>query len=382
MYEAKERVRMSSDEGAGLIGYDFNGTFQLRYQKGLSPLTHNKLEHWRREASAPGLTIRRGKEGDLGIDPWSALSHLREGGTHVAIGDRLIADEVIVEEGRYKLVDGPSVYTISPGLVECSGKVSDSYFEHEVLRPVINNAIVPQGRFLAHAGGAALEDHVLVFIGETGKTSTLLELMTRGAEYLANESLFLGKGGETTLYSTWLGLEERHFELFPELNAAMFSKPSERRRQEKRLSFHQMGTKMIGGGFISRSMREFMMSRFQFSLLCSFQKLFPQTGLREHGRASHVFLLNAGRADQGVKRSDPAEIAKIAAASSWITASNTHCALAELAGMDTYTKQDLDDVLVNALSGAECYRVDVGLRALRTRKSLKETVDAMVAVIK
>jgi len=373
---------MPTSEDHDFQGYDFNGVFQLRFQKELSQLTHNKLEHWRRDVSASDLTVRRGKGAELGIDPWSLHTHIRGPGIHVAMGNHLIADEVIVEHGVYRLVDGPSVFEISPGVIECSGKVSDAYFEHDVLRPVINNMAVPKGFFLAHAGGAAIDDNIIVFIAETGKTSVLIELMTRGAEYIANESLFLGRRGQTTLYSTWLGLEERHFELFPELNAAIYSTPSQRRSQERKLSIHRMGSSMTGSGFMSRSIREFLMSRHQFSLLCSYKKMFPNAGLRESGRASHVFLLNAGKSDKLIERSDPAKIARIAATSSWITAGNSHCALAELAGMGTYTKQDLNDVLIDACDGSECHIVNLGQRSTRTRKSLKEAVDAMISVVK
>jgi len=373
---------MSAIEAVEFLDYDFNGVFQLKFQKGLSQLTHDKLEHWRTNVSTPELVIKRRNEREIGMDPLSLDCHVRGGGTHVAIGNRLIADEVIAENGRYRLVDGPSVFDVSPGVIECSGLVSDAYFEHNVLRPVINNITIPKGLFLAHAGGAALDDNIIVFIGETGKTSVLIELLTRGGDYIANESLFLGRGGQTTLYSTWLGLEERHFELFPELNAALFSKPSDRRRLERKISFQRMGASMTGGGFVSKTLREFLMSRHQFSLLCSYKNMFPNAGLLESGRASHIFLLNGGESDKLIERSDPVEIARIATASSWITAGSSHCALAELAGMDTYTKQDLNDVLLDACDKSECHIINLGQRSTRTRESLKKVVDAMVSVVK
>ncbi|MDD1767351.1 MAG: hypothetical protein LUQ27_02120, partial [Methanomassiliicoccales archaeon] len=229
-------------EASNFQGYDFGGIVRLRLETRLALLLHNKFEYWEREVDSPDLTVRMGVVNpEILRDPWSGTSCATREGIPVVISMPQIADMMVTSQDCYRIIQKDAVYGISSGgRVVCDGAVSDLYLEHNILRPVINNLIVPRGAFLAHASAVALGKNVLVFIGETGKTSILLELLSRGASYMANEYLFLERSGNCTLYSTWMGVEERHLNMFPELMQTAFVDRRERDRQERRVSFFRL----------------------------------------------------------------------------------------------------------------------------------------------
>lgn len=374
---------MSIGEQRDYRGYDLGGITRIRIERRLAPLLHKKLEYWEREVDSPDLTIQSGEPHPrIRQDPWSGVSFAATGGMPVVISMPQTADLMDVSSRCYRIVQNEGIYEIgSEGRITCSGVVSELYLEHNIVRPVINNLIVPRGAFLAHASAVALGRNVIAFVGETAKTSILLELLGRGASYIANEYLFLERSGKCTLYSTWMGLEERHLSLFPELMRTAYADKREHDRQEKRLSFLRLGVSLKGGNFVSSEARRFFVSRFHSSLTRPFDRLFPNAGVTESGSLTHVFLLDARQSDDCIARSRPEDIAMLETASTWIKSANHHSTLAEISGGRYCSKGDMNQVLLDSISRAECYTLKVGVRFERTRSGLKEYVDEIMATI-
>lgn len=367
---------MSGQKDRGLISYDFGGIASFRMERSLATSVHERLGRWKSENGAPGLIVQWGDDdAETHLDPWTQTTHVFGGGLPVVRSLPKLADDMLFSPGKYQIVRRGAIYEVQPDRIVCSGPVYDPFFEQDILQPVINNRIVPKGTFLAHACGVSMGKNVLVFMGETGKTSLLLEFLMRGAGYLANENLFLEPGGKCTMYSTWMDFKERHIRLFPELMDVAFSDGRERGKQEKLLSLYRMGMSLQDGNSPLKTAGNILTSRFHFAFSCSFERLFPKVGLMESGRVTHVFLLEGRHAKERLVRSTAEEIARIEAASTWIKTGNHHNTLAELAGMDHCSKGDMNAVLLDSIRQADCYAIRVEGRSERTRSQLGELVD-------
>jgi len=339
---------------------DFDGIFKLRLERRSFPFLEKKLSIWESSYGRPDITVSRGEVSSEAL-PFE--------------GNRLISEK------GYQIIHKNSIYEIESDRITCKGSVVELYLEHMVIMPIINRMITDQGNFLAYAAAVSVGDSVLIMpgISGTGKTSVMLELLSRGAEYIGNNNVFINRSGRCALYSPWISFPERNTILFPELVGNLFSSNKEHRLQEKRSSFYQLGMSLKGGNFVSRYLKSNLLSRFFSTYYATYDKVFPGCKAKRSGIVTHAFFLERRRADPKVIKAGPEEIAELATVSDWLDDGNSHNTLAELAGLKFCTRNDIDALFTDFFSHAECYRVRIP--ANETRKGIKETVDMIEDIV-
>ena len=346
---------------------DFDGIFKVRMERGSFPFLEKKLSIWESSFEHPDLTVSKG---EVSNEAFPMSSHQNDAE----------ADGLVSEKG-YQIIHKNSIYEIESDRITCKGSVLELYLEYMVIMPVINRMITQQGNFLAHAAGVSVNGGVLILpgISGTGKTSVMLELLSRGAAYMGNNNVFINRSGRCTLYSPWISFPERNARLFPELMVRLFPSSKERRRHEKRLSFYQMGMSLNGRNFVSRYLKSNLVSRFFDTPYAKYDEMFPGCKAKKSGTVTHAFLLERRRADPRVIKAGPEEIAKLATMSDWIADSNSHNILAELAGLRFCTRNDINELFTDFFGHAECYRIRIP--ANETRKGIKETADMIEDIV-
>ena len=360
------------------------GIVSIRMENGVAPFTHKKLERFRRDPLAsPDITLERNNlSGLLRTDPHDQTYY--SSGTELPVViDYSFTDELLVGPDAYQIVNRKSIYEIGQGRISCDGNINESFLEFGVLRPAINNIIVPKGCFLARASAVLWHDRVLVFLGDhkVGKTSLLLAMLARGASPLGTEYMFMSRDGSCTAYSPYVGLNEWHLRLLPELAGSAYPVPADRKKHERELSLYRMGLSLKESNFILRNAKRLLTSRFYFDLYCPVTRIFPKCQLIEKGKATHVFNLEKRGGSRGVVESTPEQIASLNASLYWIWEGNHHSLLSDLVGLEHCTLEELREVLTGFLSAAQCHSLVVGPESLSTREVLLKQVDAIEAMV-
>jgi hypothetical protein len=338
--------------------FDFAGIFRTHLDQDF-PFLQMKWQSWKTRPARHDLSIARGEVSEDAIP-------LDEG--------------KLVRDGAYQIVFENGTYEVGPASITCSGDANEFHLDHYVITPVINRMIAKNGNYLAHASGVSIDDQVIIFPGITGsgKTSVLLELLSRGASYVGNENIFFDRGGRCTTYDPIISFSERNAALFPELLGRLFPDEKERRRQERRLSFHRLGQSLEGGHFFTRWVKENILSRSNFSCDAAFDKVFPGCPTRTSGEVAYAFLLERSGAQPSILKARSDEAAALVVASEWARANNggySHNILAELAGLKFCHKADYQDLFADFFGKAECYRMRIPPNA--SRDNIRRTVDMM-----
>ena len=373
---------MTGNDTKSFHSYRLGNMFNVHLQDGICPELQEKIEHCRADAEPAHLTIAKGdSRPNMFHYPQQKLHFVDDDFFPVVVAWPPVADELLVSDGRYEVVWQDGVYEISPSKVIISGGVVDSFLEHQVLRPLINSALVPQGALLVHGGAVRIDGKVILILGESGKTSIILGLMAQGADYLGDEHVFLDTKGVCTTYTPYLDMDDRHFVLFPELLDTCYPDRHERSKVERRLSFFRMGGNLRGGNFLSRQLRELLTTRSYFKgLTCRFDRPFPQVKMCEPAPITHVFHLEASQKKENVFPTTAMDIARVETASTWIHQGYNY-QMARLAGMPHLELPMMEQVFAEALSHAECNRLRVRLRQQRTKEDVDRRIDEIIRTI-
>ncbi len=373
--------RKKSDDPLGNVTYDFNGIVRVRLQRDLSPLMQDKLRRWESEGGKPDITIEKGKlEGSLASNPWTDLSYSTGPGLPAVIGIKPTAHEMIVKPGAYDLVRRGAIYQIRPGKVVCDGSIEDSYLEYGIIRPIINNAIVPRGCYLAHASAVSWKGDVLLFMGDRslGKTTLLLELLHRGAAYVGNEYVFIDGAGVCTMYTDWVNLGAHHFDLYPRCLEAAYPTKKEQNRIETNVSFRRLATAIPPTSSTLRLARNYLTTKFHHDLDCPIGRVCPRASVATSGRVKHVFHLQKRTIKGGIGPCDPLLIAQVESAAYWMREGNHHSLLAGLAGMEACSLEETRGTIARSLENAECHALGVGPTSMTTREEIEDCVDRIL----
>jgi hypothetical protein len=195
-----------------------------------------------------------------------------------------------------------------------------------------------------------------------GKTSLLLEFMSRGASYLGNSSILVDGNGHCTMYSPYINFKERNVAMFPELQGRLFQNDDEGRAKRKRFSFHHMALSMKGANPATKIVRENLISRFYFTYYTDINRVFPDREKVTSAPVDQVFYLERRQGEPVVIDSSPKELAKIVANSEWVNPDHGGCChntLAEMAGLEFCVKEDYRRVFEDLFSHGKCHRVRV-----------------------
>jgi hypothetical protein len=373
---------MAHDEGNDLVSYNIGGKCTVGIERALCPTLQMKLRHWDQGAHRNDLVIRKGHPLKIHESLSDKLTFVNDGYRPIIVAMRPTADEMLVKKGSYEIVRQGGIFVISPEGITCHGVVHDTFIEHSLLRPSINSLLVPKGMILAHGGAVSIEGKVLLFLGESGKTSLTLELLSRGARFMADEYSILDSDGMCTMYSPYMWIDGRHFIFHPELLETSYPDPKQRKKVEKNISFFRMGYQSFrGNNFLSRQAREMMMSKTYFEgLTCRFDQPFPKAELEESGKIAHVFHLESRQTDDLITSATAQDIAGVESAALWIR-QGYHAVLAGLAGIPHISYEETRTTFENSLSKAECHSVGVKLRAERSQEDFRKIVDAMLDMV-
>jgi hypothetical protein len=273
-------------------------------------------------------------------------------------------------DGSYQIRFRNAIYEVGANQIISQGSVNESYLEHEVVIPTINRMVAKKGHYLAYASAVSHNDKILIFLGVSGsgKTSATLEFLSRGASFMGDNNIFIDDKGTCTLYSPMIGFPERNARVFPELVARLFTDGRERRRQEKRLSFYNLGTSMNPHNFITRYARDQFVSRFYFSHDSAFNRLFPQNNARVSGLVAEAFFLESGTGGTRITEAKSEDLAKLATTLDWVypnSGGSSHNTLAEAAGLEFCTKDDYSRVFESFFAHARCHRIHMPFQTSR-----------------
>ncbi|MBM4236859.1 MAG: hypothetical protein FJ151_00025 [Euryarchaeota archaeon] len=281
-------------------------------------------------------------------------------------------------EGRYAIERDGCLYQISPGKILCQGNARDDTFESHVLKPVLLRTLAPKGWGMMHAAAASIGRSIVVFPGAsgTGKTSLLLELLLRGADFVAGNNVLVGKCGEIVAYPRPIILEERHFRLYPELLELAFATGAERREQRRRLSRLEIGRSIGGSNPLSRMIRHYCnLAYFRLSRRC--QDLFPDAPIITGGKASDVFLLIRKKGSPKIVRSESERVALLSSPPSSPSTLHVHANLSHLAGLHFPSREQMVAVFRGFADDVRCHEIHVGENV--TRRELSEIADGIEA---
>jgi hypothetical protein len=342
--------------------WDFGGIFRIHADQDY-PLLQADWQSWKKETSKYELRISNGETSEDCVP---------------------VDSDKAVRDGSYQIRFRNAIYEVGANQIICQGSINESYLEHEVVIPTINRMVAKKGHYLAYASAVSHNGKVLIFLGVSGsgKTSAILEFLSRGASFMGDNNIFIDDKGTCTLYSPMIGFPERNAKVFPELVAQLFTDGKERRRQEKRLSFYNLGTSIKPSNFITRYAHDQFVSRFYFSHDAKFNRLFPQSSALVSGSVAEAFFLEPGTGGTRITEAKSEDLAKLATTLEWVypnTGGSSHNTLAEAAGLEFCMKDDYRRVFEGFFSHARCHRVHMPLQA--NREVMRKTVDAIEKTI-
>ncbi|MDD1756450.1 MAG: hypothetical protein LUQ39_06415 [Methanomassiliicoccales archaeon] len=364
---------MPSPSDPSYATYRLGGLLNLRIEEGLCPHFQRKLEHCQVEEGEPDISIQRGRTDPVIEDnPRDKTTMVTDSFLPVVSVWKPNADELLVSDGRYEVVRQGGVYEISPGNVTIHGQPLDPFLEHQLLRPLANEILVPRGAIMVHGGAVQIDGKAVLLLGESGKTSLVLSLMAKGADYLSDEYAFLTPDGRCVPFTPYMWLDDRHFRHFPELLEGCFPDPRVRRRMRKNMEFYRMGYSFKGENVISRQLRELLTHRMYFEgLTCRFDVPYPKARMPSSSPITHVFHLHLNNDDGLIVPASYHQIADIEATSAWIRFGHTST-MAKLAGMPTIDLGMMRGAFADCIKGAECHRARMKMRVVRTREDYEK----------
>jgi hypothetical protein len=353
---------MTNSPDRGTRDWDFAGIFKIHAEHDY-PFLQTEWQSWKAGASKPDVRIENGE---------------------VSKDCALLDTDLAFCDGSYQIWCQNATYEVGADRIICQGSVNESYLEHEVVIPVMNRMVAKKGNYLAYASAVSLNGTILFFpgISGSGKTSVVLELLIRGASFMGDNNVFIDRQGTCTSYSPMIGFPQRNAALFPELVPRLFSDGKERKRQEKRLSFHKLGLSMDDHNFVTRNVRGQFISRFFFHQDAPFNKIFPRGEMRESGRVQHVFFLERGTTGPKATEAKVEDLAALATTIDWIYGTSAGCShntLAELAGLEFCSTADYHSVFSDFFARTHCHRVRIAPQA--TRDEIRRTVDEIEKII-
>jgi len=156
--------------------------------------------------------------------------------------------------------------------------------------------VLSRGAFLAHSSAVSRQGVGFFFPAwaHTGKTNVVLEFVSSGYDYMADDWCLVSSSGEILGYPRWLRLFSYNFEAHPQLRATVGG-PKERRSLARRLAMTRFARSLDPANAFTADLRSRLEKRFFVYVRAPIGRVIP--GSREGIRSplTKACLLSTGR---------------------------------------------------------------------------------------
>ena len=147
------------------------------------------------------------------------------------------------------------------------------------------------------------------------------------------------------------------------------------------MSFHQMGYNFKGNNFVSRQLRELLVTRMYFEgLTCRFDLPYPKAKMPSSGPITHVIHLRATNEEGPMVSMGHRQVTDMESTCTWIRSGHIPT-MARLAGMPTIDLPMMQEAFANCIKGAEYYQLRMKLRTSRTKASIERLANEIMDLV-
>ncbi len=342
------------------MDYDLNNLVSIRLEEGLLPSINGQYSYWKSEGQrdAHDLIIAKGA--------------VRSTNLIRASNDYSFFDGGFVRQEQRGQIE------YQPGKITIDGFVDESRVEAKFIMPSINQILLKKGWCLAHASAVVYQGKAILFpaMGGTGKTSIMLEFLSRGADYMGDDHIMVSEHGNMALFPRWIHMMEYNWSLFPELFGRAFPDIGEKRRQEKKLRKYRMGLRIKGGNPATRYLKNYYTSYYYYDARIQPEMMFPDSKIVLRSKVKSAYFLERSDSSQMIIDSSPSRMARLTVGSSEMERV-LFPALCHLAGIDSLDYSHSIDCMKGFFEQAHCYEVQ--LNEIRTRNDASKVVDELIS---
>ncbi|MDD1773483.1 MAG: hypothetical protein LUQ14_02535 [Methanomassiliicoccales archaeon] len=343
------------------LDFDFDGVLKLRLDDSLFHSLVKEFEVWKSEFEKPDLSIERGKVDRKGMYVTSS---------HYA-GD-----------GFYTILHNDGVYRVEENRIVCDGTTSEEFLEGKVAQHRLNQCFTQRDWCIVHASAVSIEGKAVLLpaMGGVGKTNLMLELLSRGARFIGDDHVVIGRNGRFISYPRWVNVLEYNLSMFPGLYERAIPDKTGQRQQKRRLWLYRKARDMEGRNPVTEMVKTRTMAWYYFSHRVKPETLFPGTGLEKSGKISQAFYLRREDNDATVVPSDSERVARLSAASTFPNETDLlHRICSEIAGIPYPSMERRRSIFLDAYRGAKCHEIYMGMSQTKPRlKSIADEIESAV----
>jgi hypothetical protein len=345
------------------MDYDLNKQVALSMEHGVLPSLDEQFSYWtsHKELSGHDLTIKKG---------------------------RVESQNLIRASNDYSFFDGGFVRIepmgkvgFKPGEITVEGTVDESRLEAKFLMPGINQILLHKGWCLAHASAIIYQGNAIIFpaMGGTGKTAMMLELLSRGADFMSDDHIMVGQEGEMALYPRWIHMMEYNWTLYPELFEKAFPDKDERKEQENILRKYRRGLKMKGGNPVTRWLKGHYTSYYYYDARVRPERMFPESKVALSSKVRCAFFLEKCDAKPSIIDSSPTRLARLTVSSSEMESGGVFGTLSTLAGIEYLDYSRRTETMRRFFEHAKCF--EVRMKGIERREDASRAVEEIISFI-
>jgi len=344
------------------LDFDFDGVLKLRLDDSLFHSLIKEFEVWKSEFEKPDLTVERGRVEKKGMYVTSTYS----------AGD-----------GFYTILYEDGIYRIEGDRIVCDGRTSEEYLEGKVTQHRLNQLFMQRDWCIIHASAVSIGGKAVIFpaMGGVGKTNLMLELLSRGAKFIADDHIIIGKNGRLMSYPRWVNVLEYNLAMFPELYDRVIPDRAGQRQQKRRLWLYRKARDMEGKNPVTDMVKARTMAWYYFSHRVRSDLLFPSATLERSGKISHAFYLRREDSGKTIVPSTFERVARLSSASTFPNETDLmHKICSEIAGMPYFSMDKRKEICLGAYEEAKCHEIYMGKYQTRPRlKSIADEIESTVS---
>jgi hypothetical protein len=343
------------------LDFDFDGVLKLRLDDSLFPSLVKEFEVWKSEFEKPDFSVERGKVAKKGM--YVTLSYYA--------GD-----------GFYTILHHDGIYRVEENRIVCDGTIDEEFLEGKVTQHRLNQCFIQRDWCIVHASAVSIGGKGVLFpaMGGVGKTNLMLELLSRGARFIGDDHVVIGRNRRFISYPRWVNVLEYNLTMFPELYERAIPDKAGQRQQKRRLWLYRKARDIDGRNPVTGMLKTRIMAWYYFSHRVKSETLFPSAGLEKSGKVSHVFYLRREDSDATVVPSTSERVGRLSAASTFLDETNLpHRICSEIAGIPYPSMEQRRGLCVDAYQGAKCHEIYMGMSQTRPRlKSMADEIESVV----
>ncbi|MCU0861126.1 MAG: hypothetical protein MUE65_02270 [Methanomassiliicoccales archaeon] len=345
-------------EPSSALHYRFHDLSRISLIGGQFPYLERKWSSWKTQEEGSDLRLMRGTS--------LPGEHRRVGAEHCYV------------PGMYRIRTGRSTFDVSSDSIACDGPFEEQGLEYGIVFPCINRTIVPKGAFLFYSAALSFNGRTVLIpsFQSSGKTSIVLELLGRGASYIADNDCILDRKGQCRMYSPMVGIHTHHMAAFPEIRANYCGPDGSMRGLRKRVAIMEFEGGLKGGNPLMLKVKDYLDAKSFCLCQIDIRRLYPGCEVLRSARLTHSFVLCPGSPSLRVRRSDSKEAAEMIAVRAWLRRLGERKVMSDLAGIPYFQLSDCTSVLEDGLSNTECFRLEYD--GVKDRKGIVKLVDAML----